>query len=253
MPRQGRAEEVLISELMSRRFDVHVGDRLDVVLLTSEEAGEGSRTAAPEHGVTIELVVTGVGVSYDEVIPFNDLNEAGSILATRALAALVDPSDWNFEGAFIDVTPGTDLQRLAAEIEGMGDADGAGSVFVSDQRAEMAVVSDSIRPLAIALAVSAAALALVALVVVGQALSRSQQEPRSEVDAVRAMGVRPRDPRRGSSSPGPRRSAPPAWGRGGRPRHRRVASVPHRGGANRRDLTRPGHRRLRPRDGRGSS
>ena len=59
----------------------------------------------PTRAVRIRLTVTGIGVFYDEVVPFSDLNESGSILATAPLAALVDRADWNFEGAFVDVDP----------------------------------------------------------------------------------------------------------------------------------------------------
>ena len=152
--------------------------------------------ATPDQGHPIRLTVTGIGVLYDEVVPFSDLNESGSILATAPLAALVDRANWNFEGAFVDAEPGTDLAELTTAIEALGDDEDLGTggpVFVSDQASAARQVSDAMRPLAVALAVAATAIGLVALLVVGQAVSRASRETPDDVDALRAIGSRPGD------------------------------------------------------------
>jgi ABC-type lipoprotein release transport system permease subunit len=140
----------------------------------------------------MRLTITGVGVVFDEVVPFSDLNEAGSILATAPLAALVDRTQWNFEGALVDTEPGADVAAITSAIERLGVQDPGGTggaIFVSDQASSARQVSDAMRPLAVAIGVAAAAVAFVALFVVGQAVARTSREPSSETDALRALGT----------------------------------------------------------------
>ena len=196
LPDASRADEILVSQRFASVGDLDVGDHVDAVLLTEAETDLVDLVATADQGTAIRLTVTGIGVVYDEVVPFSDLNEMGSILATAPLAALVERADWNFEGAMIDVDPGTDLDALAAAIEDVGRREELGTggpVFVSDQASAARQVNDSMRPLAVALAVAAVAFGLVALLVVGQAVSRATREVPEDVDALRAIGSRPRD------------------------------------------------------------
>jgi ABC-type lipoprotein release transport system permease subunit len=197
LPDAARADEVLISQRFAAAGDLHVGDHIDAVLLTRAMPDEVDPTVAtPEQGAPIRLTVTGIGVLYDEVVPFSDLNQSGSILATPPLAALVDRARWNFEGAFIDAVPGTDLDALTSTIEDMGgheDLGTGGSVFVSDEASAAHQVSDAMQPLAVALGIAALVIGVVVLVVVGQAVSRSSRELPDDVRALRALGSQPGD------------------------------------------------------------
>jgi hypothetical protein len=193
MPDPTRAEEVVVSERLAAVGDLHVGDSIDVVLLTGAETGGPDLTAFPHDGQPIRLTVTGIGVLYNEVVPFGELHESGSILATAPLAALVDRADWNFEGAFVDAEPGADLASMATAIRAIGDnaeINTGGPVFVSDERSAAQQVSDAMRPLAVALAIAATAIGLVGLFVVGQAVSRANREAPEVVDALGAIGLR---------------------------------------------------------------
>jgi ABC-type lipoprotein release transport system permease subunit len=196
MPDVTRAEEVLVSERFAADADLHVGDHIDAVLLTQADTNVVATVATRDQGRPIRLIVTGIGVLYDEVVPFSDLNDRGSILATAPLAALVERRDWNFEGAFIDAEPGADLDELTAAIRALGNEEDVGTggpVFVSNQASAARQVNDAMRPLAVALAVAATAIGLVALLVVGQAVARASRESPTEVDALRAIGSQPSD------------------------------------------------------------
>lgn len=196
MPDATRADEVLVSQRFAAAADLHVGDHIDAVLLTSAEIDVVNVVATADKGDPIRLTVTGIGVLYDEVVPFSDLSEFGSIRGTAPLAALVDRGAWNFEAALVDAEPGTDLVELAAAIEALGqreDLGTGGPVFLSDEASATRQVDESMRPLAVALAVAALAIGLVALLVVGQAVSRSSREAPDEVAALRAIGSRPGD------------------------------------------------------------
>ena len=148
---------------------------------------------------------------HDEVVPFDDLSASGTLRGTAALSAMVDRGELNFEGAMVDVEPGTDLVALTDAIEDLGqheDLGTGGPVFVSDQAAAVRRTNDAMRPLAFALGVAAVAIGLVVLLVVGQAVSRASREaqrrcrsaPRHRLP-IRATASR--------SSPAARRSS--AW------------------------------------------
>ena len=196
LPDAGRADEVMVSALFAAAGDLDVGDHIDAVLLTGTETEVTDLVASADQGDPIRLTVTGVGVFHDEVVAFDDLSASGSVLATPPLAALVDRGEWNFEGAEMDVEPGTDLAALTVTIEALSrreDLGTGGPVFVSDQASAARQVNDSMRPLAVALAVAAGAIGLVSLVVVGQSVSRASREAPADVDALRAIGSQPSD------------------------------------------------------------
>lgn len=191
-----RVDEILVSQRFAAAAALDVGDHIDGVLLTQAETTAARRVATADEGDPIRLTVTGIGVLYDEVVPFGDLNAFGSIHGTAPLAALIDRVDWNFEGAWVDAEPGTDLDSLASAIEALGhreDLGTGGPVFVSDEASATQQVDDAMQPLAIALAVAAVAIGLVAMLVVGQAVSRANRETPDEVEAPRAIGSRPGD------------------------------------------------------------
>ena len=178
--------------------------------------------------------MTGIGVLYDEVVPFSDLNESGSILATGPLAALVDRANWNFEGAFVDAEPGTDLAELTAAIEALGQRGrprywrtglrvGPGVGHAAGDRRDAAAGGRARRwrPPPSGSSPSSSS---------GRPCREPAAKGPSEVDALRAIGSRPGD--RLAFAAGPRRGR--GIGRRGRRRCRRrgtVGAVPDRRGA----------------------
>ena len=195
---RARADEILVSKRFAVAGDLHVGDHIDAVLLTKATPNDvAPLVATGEEGHPIRLTVTGIGVVYDEVVPFSDLNQSGSIMATPPLAALVDRGEWNFEGAYVDAEPGTDLGAADHGNRRRRPAGGprraVGPVFVSDEASAARQVSDAMQPLAVALGVAALVIGLVVLVVVGQAVSRSSREAPGDIRALRAIGSRPGD------------------------------------------------------------
>lgn len=196
LPDPARAEEVLVSERLARANGLEVGDRIEAVLVKPEET-EIMSVASPDDGQAISLVVTGIGVRYDEVIPFSDLSSPGSMLATPALAAMAPKGiGWNYEGAQVDVDPGHDVAALSTSIEQLAlrpEMGTGGPVFISDEQISAQQVSDALEPLAVALLVAAVAIGAVAAVVAGQAVSRVTRAGLVDVVAHRAIGLRPVD------------------------------------------------------------
>jgi ABC-type lipoprotein release transport system permease subunit len=194
-PDEANAEEVMVSERLASQTGLMVGDHIDAVVLTAEPTG--AELAVPaERGLPIRLVVTGIGLLYDEVVPFSDLDSGGRIMATAPLAALIDRDRWDFEGAQVDVAPGTDLGELTAAVHGLAADESLGTgglVFVSDQVSAARQVDDAMQPLAAGLTIAAFALGLVTLAVTGQAVVRSSHEDVGESEALRSVGWRPAD------------------------------------------------------------
>jgi ABC-type lipoprotein release transport system permease subunit len=195
MPHPDRAEEIAVTERLAAQEGLEVGDRIDGVLMTESDTDVVGLVASAEEGIAVDLTIVGVAVVYDEVVPFSELNNMGTVIATAPLAALVPRGDWNFEGAQVDAAPGTDRAALTAEIEALAeelDVTG-GPVFVSDQAEAASDVDEAIQPLAVSLMVAAAAFALVGALTVGQALARAGREGSEEIEALRAVGSRRAD------------------------------------------------------------
>ena len=249
LPDPGQADEVMVSERFARTGDVDVGDHIDAVILTGAETDSVDLVATADQGTPIRLTVTGIGVLHEEVVPFDDLSASGTLRGTAELSAMVDRGELNFEGAMVDVEPGTDLVALTDAIEDLGqqlDLGTGGPVFVSDQAAAVRRTNDAMRPLAFALGVAAVAIGVVVLLVVGQAVSRASRETSDDVEALRAIGSRSSDRVAFLAS----RAAVDRRGRGGRRRGDRPGAfrpVPVRRGAGGRARTRPAHRPDRPR------
>ena len=150
MPRVDRADEVLVSELLAGRHDVAVGDRLDLVLLsaTRDDDEEGMDRAPAEAGVPLTATVTGIGTSYDEVIPFSQQNEEGHIFATPALRRDDGARGLELRGR----VPRPGARRRSRSADGGDRSAGAGEhaeatggeLFISDEVAQTETVVDAL-------------------------------------------------------------------------------------------------------------
>ena len=189
LPAVERIDEVFISRQMAKHTGLSVGEVLDIVLVRGEQVFQEAADAG--DGTPLRLEVVGVGTFANEVIPFNDLDEFGIFLVPPAVTALQERADWAFEGAFVDLDAGADPSEAVAAISTLGarpDAGTGGPVFISDETAQAGEVQDGMRPLAVALAAVAAAVGVVALVIVGQALARHTPPSAGDLGAMRAIG-----------------------------------------------------------------
>ena len=189
LPALDSTDEVLISRQMAKLTGLGLGDVLDVVLVGGVEVFQAAAEAG--DGTPLRLEVVGLGTFANEVIPFSDLDEDGTFLVSPAVMALQERGDWAFEGAFVDLDEGVDVAAAVETISRLGAAEDAGTggpVFISDETAQAGHVQDGMRPLALALVAVAVALGAVALVIVGQALSRHTRPSAGDHVAMRAVG-----------------------------------------------------------------
>ena len=106
--------------------DVHVGDLIDAVVLTSG-SDDLIVAASADQGQPIRLTVTGIGVLFDEVVPDSGLSESGSVIATAPLGALVDQANRNSKAPGSTSSRAPTWTRSAAEIEALGQHEELGT------------------------------------------------------------------------------------------------------------------------------
>ena len=136
--------------------------------------------------------VVGIFVASDSIVAVNDLANSARILASAALYRELGPAYWAFDGAYLTLKPGATVTALTAEAEGLAKrykSSTGGQVFVSDQTVQAATVERAIRPQAVALALFALALALTALLVVGQVAVRLLIGAAGDNASLAALGM----------------------------------------------------------------
>ena len=174
--------EVAVDQNAASQFHLHVGSVLPLVAFYPNP-GQNDRR--------LNERVTGVFVTTDSVVPVNDLAAAPRIFGTPALYRELGPRYEAFDGAYLTLRPGTSFSKLsdaAQRLAGHYKATG-GQAFVADQSVQDATVERAIRPQAVALALFAAALALTALLIVGQVVVRLLIAAAGDNASLAALGM----------------------------------------------------------------
>lgn len=186
MPHPERAEEVLVNPQFAATYDLGAGDRLT---LAAQSVTDYVQQLPPDPDTTtFDVLITGVGVATTEVVPTTDLDALPGILATPAMhAALLDAEvPPAFDGVAVTLAPGTDQATVIKAVE---EALGVESTFILDLTTTHATVERAIRPQANALWMFVAVLALVAALVVVQAVARHAAIGAAEDAPLAALGV----------------------------------------------------------------
>ncbi len=157
--------EVAVNLIAAQDMHVRVGATVRMAALS----GQGQA-----HPRMLTERVVGVYVDRGSVVAVNELDRVPVIWASIALYRELGPGYEAFDGAYVTLRPGMSLasytagaQALARRFPGTG-----GQVFVADETLQAATIERAIRPQAVALALFALALALCALLIVGQVAAR---------------------------------------------------------------------------------
>ena len=181
-PSPDRPGEVAVDQIAAADLHLRVGSRLEL------GAFAGSDTSHPR---LLPERVVGVMVTRGSVVPVTDLDKVPIILASAALFRELGPSYEGADGAYVKLRPGVtpgSFGRLAQALARRFPATG-GQVYVADEAAQAATVERSIRPQAVALALFALALALAALLIVGQVASRLLLAASRDNGTLAALGM----------------------------------------------------------------
>jgi ABC-type lipoprotein release transport system permease subunit len=182
LPRAGSPGEVAVNQIAARRLRVGVGGMLRMVALSNDTDTSPRRLS--------ERVV-GIFVDRGSVVAVNELDQVSTIWASTALYRELGPGYEGFDGAYVKLRPGVSItsydasaQALAKRFRGTG-----GQVFLADESVQAATVERAIRPQAVALALFAVALALCALLIVGQVAVRLLLIAARDNDLLAALGM----------------------------------------------------------------
>src|SRR5689334_3824195 len=188
LPRADRPGEIALDQNGAAQLHLHVGSTLPMVALPN--LPPGAKASAARTPRLTERVV-GIVVTRSSVDPVTDIDKVPVIFATPALWHRLGAAYRAYDGAYVTLRPGTtaagfgrEAQSLARRFLGTG-----GQIFVADEGAQVATVQRAIRPEAISLALFAMILAVVALLIVGQAAVRQLAAAAGGHPTLAALGM----------------------------------------------------------------
>ena len=130
-------------------------------------------------------------VTRGSVLPVNQLDKDPVIMASPALFRWLGVRYMGFNGAYVQLRQGTSAEAFAHRAQALARRFPAtgGHVFVAVEGTQAATVQRAIRPQAVALALFALALAVTALLIVGQAATRLLATGSLNHPALAALGL----------------------------------------------------------------
>ena len=180
LPRQDAPQEIAVDQIGAQQLRLHVGSVLRMGALDISN-----------HVRPLTEHVVGVFVTRGSVVPVTYLDQVPQILGSLALSRELGPAYVGFDGAYVKLKPGTSVapftaaaQQLAKRYPATGK-----QVFVADEATQEATVERAIRPQAVALALFALALALTALLIIGQAAARTVLAAAQDNGTLAALGM----------------------------------------------------------------
>jgi len=177
--------EVAVDENAVSQLHLHVGSVVPLLIIPSDPAQPALSSRRFSERVT------GIFITTDSVVPVNSLATVPRLLASRALYRELGPGYRAFDGAYLTLKPGASISKFSAAAQALARRYPAtgGQVFVADQSVQDAAVERAIRPQAVAVALFAAALALTALLIVGQVAVRLVIGAAGDNASLAALGM----------------------------------------------------------------
>ena len=173
----------MVDQIAAQDLHLRVGSRLELGAMTGPDPSQIRRLS--------ERVV-GIMVNRGSVIPVTELDSIPVIITSHALYQKLRPRVGRLRRGLREAQAGRDGEpSSAAEAQALTRSYPAtgGQIFVADEAAQAATVERSIRPQAITLALFALALAVTALLVVGQVASRQLQAAARDNGTLAALGL----------------------------------------------------------------
>src|SRR6266705_5546115 len=164
-PRPDRPDEVMVDQIAAEDLHLRVGSRLEIGAMAGSDLS---------HVRRLSERVVGVMVTRGSIVPVTELDEVPVIIASHALYRELGTRYAGYDGAYVKLKPGVTVSDFSSRAQALARKypETGGQIFVADEGAQAATIERSIRPQAIALALFALALAITALLVVGQVASR---------------------------------------------------------------------------------
>ena len=193
MPQPDHEFEALVNRTLAIQRHLHVGSRFSMYPVnTNASPSVGAQEVRDEPPVT--FTITGIGVSYDEVVPIAPNDGMPTLFLTPAYyRAHHSPAETNFDGVFVGLRQGASKAAFSAAVTALFRADrGAtalGGLFIADLGLHQARVERAIHPEALALELFALFVALGGVLIIGQVLVREVQLSSVDDRVLRAIGL----------------------------------------------------------------
>jgi putative ABC transport system permease protein len=172
--------EIALTQIGAQQLHLHVGSVLRMAAIDTKNRVR-----------PLTARVVGVFVTRASVLPVTYLDRVPQILASPALYRELGPGYHGFDGAYLKLKPGTSLATFTAQAQQLAKRYPAtgGQVFIADEATQVATIERAIRPQAVALALFALALALTALLIVGQVAARMLAAAAQDNGTLAALGM----------------------------------------------------------------
>jgi putative ABC transport system permease protein len=188
-PNPDRPFEAAASLTFAKKYHLNPGDHVHLIQVNTN-------TGTPVFGpggkpVTYTILITGVEVSFDEIIPIAPQDSLPQLFTTPALAQrFPNKADLNYDGVLVQLKPGADPSRFRRDVQQLGKRHPeAHGFYFADERDHHARVEHAIRPEAIALAIFALLAALAGVLAVSQVLSRRIFLDALDYPTLRSLGM----------------------------------------------------------------
>jgi putative ABC transport system permease protein len=181
-----RPDEVVADLTAARELHLHPGSRLHMVI-----AGRDEELPDRAHDPVVTLLVVGIGVTRDNVVPDNALASAPTLFAGPGFSHRFGPRFYAFDGAEVDLRPAASTAGFSARAQRIarGLSETGGGLFVADEAEQASKVQHAIRPQAVALGAFALLAAVTAIFAVGQVVSRQVAASADDNAKLRALGM----------------------------------------------------------------
>ena len=183
LPRPGDPREVTVDQIGARQLGLHVGSTLRL----------GARYDPSQRPLVVTERVVGVMVTRGSAMPVTLQDKMPEILASPALLAELGPRYLGYDGIGVKLRPGasTDAVTRAASVLATRYQyrETGGQLYIADEDAQAATIERVIRPQAVALILFALALAVTALLIVGQVATRVLAAAAADHGVLAALGM----------------------------------------------------------------
>jgi ABC-type lipoprotein release transport system permease subunit len=189
-PRPDRPFEAAASLTFARKYHLRAGDR--VTEFEVNQRGTGPALDPKGRPIRFTFLITGVEVSFDEIIPIATNDSFPQMFTTPALVRQLHLSKQSlfYDGSLVKLRPGADSAQFRQDLARISNRHPeARGYFLADETDHHARVERAIRPEAIALGIFALLAGLAGLLAIGQILSRRVFLDATDYPTLRSLGM----------------------------------------------------------------
>ena len=192
LPAAGRAGEIAVDQRGAAMLALRVGSVLSMrAVPNSPPPGAGATGQGAVGPRLLRERVVGIVVTRGSVLPVTEMDKVPAVMASLALFQRLGVQYVGFGGAYVKLRQGASVEAFRRQAQSLTSRfpSTGGHVFAADEGVQAAAVQRAIRPEAVALAVFALALAVTAVLIVGQAATRLLATGSLSNPALAALGM----------------------------------------------------------------